>query len=71
MDYSHSLGIMHQNLSSDSIMIDHKERGLAELYCPGQDYNALVVSLYFKFTEMLVEYELYDYSFICGDMGVC
>jgi len=57
-------------------MIDHEERrlrlidwGLAEFYHPGQEYNVRVASRYFKGPELLVDYQMYDYSLDMWSLG--
>uniref|UniRef100_A0A673L2Q1 non-specific serine/threonine protein kinase n=1 Tax=Sinocyclocheilus rhinocerous TaxID=307959 RepID=A0A673L2Q1_9TELE len=39
--------------------------GLAEFYHPGQEYNIRVASRYFKGPELLIDYQMYDYSLGC------
>lgn len=57
-------------------MIDHSKRqlrvidwGLAEFYHPGVEYNVRVASRYFKGPELLVDYQLYDYSLDMWSLG--
>lgn len=57
-------------------MIDHENRklrlidwGLAEFYHPGQEYNVRVASRYFKGPELLVDYQMYDYSLDMWSLG--
>ena len=57
-------------------MIDHQNRqlrlidwGLAEFYFPGREYNVRVASRYFKGPELLVDYQLYDYSLDIWSLG--
>ncbi|XP_054977089.1 casein kinase II subunit alpha-like [Sorex araneus] len=76
LDYSHSMGIMHRDVKPHNVVIDHKHKklrlidwGLAEFYHPGQQYNAQVGSLYFKGPELLVDYQMYDYSLDIWSLG--
>ena len=69
MIFSHSNGIMHRDVKPGNIMYDPERKilklvdwGLAEFYHPGQEYNVRVASRYFKGPELLVDYQLYDYS---------
>lgn len=57
-------------------MIDHENKtlrlidwGLAEFYHANQDYNVRVASRYFKGPELLVDYQLYDYSLDMWSLG--
>lgn len=59
-----------------NVMIDHENRklrlidwGLAEFYHPGQEYNVRVASRYFKGPELLVDYQMYDYSLDMWSLG--
>ncbi|CAO2623321.1 Casein kinase II subunit alpha [Lemmus lemmus] len=76
LDYCHSMGIMHRDVKPHNIMIDHEHRkvrlidwGLAEFYHPGKEYNVRVASRYFKGPELLVDYQMYDYSLDMWSLG--
>ncbi|XP_042621861.1 casein kinase II subunit alpha-like isoform X2 [Cyprinus carpio] len=43
--------------------------GMAEFYHPGQEYNIRVASHYFKGPELLIDYQMYDYSLDMWSLG--
>ncbi|XP_055986203.1 casein kinase II subunit alpha-like [Sorex fumeus] len=76
LDFSHCMGIMHRDVKPQNVMIDHENKklrlidwGLAEFYYPGQKYTVQVASRYFKAPELLVDYQMYDYSLDLWSLG--
>ncbi|XP_049622642.1 casein kinase II subunit alpha-like [Suncus etruscus] len=76
LDFSHGMGIMHRDVKPQNIVIDHQKRrlwlidwGLADFYHPGQKYNVQVASRYFKAPELLIDYQMYDYSMDLWSVG--
>jgi len=76
LDFCHAQGIMHRDVKPHNIMIDHEKRklrlidwGLAEFYHPGTNVNVRVASRYYKGPELLVDYQLYDYSLDVWSLG--
>jgi len=76
LDFCHSKGIMHRDVKPYNVMIDYAKRklrlidwGLAEFYHPGTEYNVRVASRYYKGPELLVDFQLYDYSLDMWSLG--
>lgn len=76
LEFCHSKGIIHRDVKPQNVVIDHKKRqirlidwGLAEFYHPGQELNVRVASRYFKGPELLVNFQLYDYSLDMWSLG--
>lgn len=76
LDFCHSQGIMHRDVKPHNIMIDHMKRdlrlidwGLAEFYHVNTPVNVRVASRYYKGPELLVDYQLYDYSLDIWSLG--
>lgn len=75
--YSHSQGIMHRDVKPLNILFDRKtlqlrliDWGLADFYHPGEKYNIHVASRHYKPPELLLDYQLYDYSVDIWSFGV-
>jgi len=76
LEWCHSKGIIHRDVKPQNVMIDHKRKklalidwGLAEFYHPEQVYNVRVSSRHFKGPELLIKYEMYDYSLDMWSLG--
>jgi len=76
LEWCHSKGIIHRDVKPQNVMVDHKRKklalidwGLAEFYHPEQIYNVRVSSRHFKGPELLIKYEMYDYSLDMWSLG--
>ncbi|XP_049622937.1 casein kinase II subunit alpha-like [Suncus etruscus] len=76
LQYSHSMGIMHRDIKPENILYDQSRRkvwlidwGMSQFYNPGELYSVQVATRYYKGPELLVEYEMYDYSLDMWSMG--
>lgn len=76
LEWCHSKGIIHRDVKPQNVMVDHKRKklalidwGLAEFYHPEQVYNVRVSSRHFKGPELLIKYEMYDYSLDMWSLG--
>ena len=76
LDHAHSKGIMHRDVKSHNIVIDHETKeakladwGLAEYYKPGEAYSTKVAAQFYKAPELLFGYPYYDYSVDIWSLG--
>jgi len=76
LEYCHSKGVVHRDVKPHNVMIDHSKKrlalvdwGLAEFYHKEQLYNVRVASRYFKGPELLVNFQMYDYSLDMWSLG--
>lgn len=76
LDFCHSNGIMHRDVKPHNIIVNLESRvlrladwGLAEFYHSGQLYNVRVASRYYKSPELLIDYQMYDYSLDMWSLG--
>uniref|UniRef100_A0A8C7DWY0 non-specific serine/threonine protein kinase n=1 Tax=Oncorhynchus kisutch TaxID=8019 RepID=A0A8C7DWY0_ONCKI len=66
IDHEHRKLVGYFMLPPELRLIDW---GLAEFYHPAQEYNVRVASRYFKGPELLVDYQMYDYSLDMWSLG--
>ncbi|KTF81884.1 hypothetical protein cypCar_00027307 [Cyprinus carpio] len=70
IDHEHRK-VIDKQADVDAVMFQLRliDWGLAEFYHPGQEYNIRVASRYFKGPELLIDYQMYDYSLDMWSLG--
>lgn len=75
-DYCYSMGIMYRDVKLGNVLIDYENRklrlvdwGFVEFYYFSMFYRVSVVLRYFKGSEFLLDFKLYDYFFDMWSFG--